>query len=395
MSPKMFWLAVGFGAWGALFAGCSPPSLPSLRDASVEFDAGTEGGGDGIDAGVDAGVEVDRDTAIPDYLSAFGLFEPPIEGQPLQPTERNVRYQLTAALFSDFALKDRTLFFPKGKSARYRAQGVLDFPIGTIITKTFSFVPDFRRPLERQRRIETRVLVRQLDGWEAFPYVWNEQQTDATLAPGGRVYTIQFIDERGAAKQSTYAVPSRNQCLTCHHLRDEGGREVLEPIGPQSMWLSKAARLGGKTQNQLRYLADQGLLQELPAEEPAGQPDPFDPLNASLDSRARAYLAINCGHCHNPKATAGVTSQLFLNVENDSAFNLGKCKRPGSAGGNVGGTFDIVPGSHRTSILWFRLHTEESGKMMPQIGRSLRDERGSQLIADWIDAMPVSSCTSP
>ncbi|WP_255217355.1 hypothetical protein [Myxococcus sp. AM010] len=79
-------------------------------------------------------------------------------------------------------------------------------------------------------------------------------------------------------------------------------------------------------------------------------------------------------------------------MDNTDEFTLGVCKRPGSAGGGVGGEFDIVPGDHSVSILWYRMHTEESGKMMPELGRVLRHDQGSRLIADWIDAMPARAC---
>src|SRR5690606_21602798 len=105
----------------------------------------------------------------------------------------------------------------------------------------------------------------------------------------------------------------------------------------------------------------------------------------ALNHAARDYLDVNCAHCHRPEGAQGVTSQLFLNVENTSAFNLGVCKRPGSAGAGGGGlTFDIVPGDPDASILAFRLQTEDPGAMMPLLGRSLAHDQGVDLIRAWI-----------
>lgn len=57
--------------------------------------------------------------------------------------------------------------------------------------------------------------------------------------------------------------------------------------------------------------------------------------------------------------------------------------------------FDLVPGDHTASILWFRMQTTESGKMMPAIGRALRHAEGADLIAAWIDSLPPRDCNVP
>jgi hypothetical protein len=112
-----------------------------------------------------------------------------------------------------------------------------------------------------------------------------------------------------------------------------------------------------------------------------------------LDHAARSYLEINCAHCHNPRGTQGVTSRLYLDVFNEDLFNLGVCKRPGSAGeGNGGLTYDIVPGNPDESILVFRTETTEVGAMMPLLGRSLRDDPGAAVVRAWVAAMEPQVC---
>ena len=89
----------------------------------------------------------------------------------------------------------------------------------------------------------------------------------------------------------------------------------------------------------------------------------------------------------------GITSQLFLNHDNEDRFHLGVCKRPGSAGAGTGGfVFDIVPGDAATSILYFRTSTDQVGAMMPLLGRSLIHRRGIELLQAWIAAMPAEPC---
>src|SRR5262249_5411271 len=142
--------------------------------------------------------------------------------------------------------------------------------------------------------------------------------------------------------------------------------------------------------NQLDRLVELGMLTGAPA--PADIPAAYDfrPIEtggvaalapAEVEAAARAYLDINCAHCHNPQGVQGMTSQLFLNHDNADAFHLGACKRPGSAGtGNGGLTFDIVPGDPDASILYFRTDTSKVGAMMPLLGRSLTHARGAELL---------------
>ncbi|WP_191263101.1 SO2930 family diheme c-type cytochrome [Comamonas sp. JC664] len=366
-----------------------PPEDSGTPDAG---DAGEDAGTP--DAGADAGTPDAGEVFPPATLSGFGLFTGTPASGGLRPVEGNIPYTLTTPLFSDYSVKTRTLFIPPDTSARYSASEVLDLPVGTIITKTFAFPADLRVPEENVRVIETRVLVRRPGGWEAFPYFWNEAQTEATLANGGRVVRdVRFIGEDGVERRLDYLVPSKNQCLKCHHVQDAQENQVLIPIGVKARYLNRDHDYGGEALNQLQHLANLGRLTGLPPLDSVPRaPDAFNPEEASLEHRARTYLDINCAHCHNPRATSGNTSRLFLNIENTDAFTLGVCKRPGSAGGGVGGEFDIVPGSHSTSILWYRLDTEESGKMMPELGRALRHNQASRLIADWIDAMPPQSC---
>jgi uncharacterized repeat protein (TIGR03806 family) len=202
---------------------------------------------------------------------------------------------------------------------------------------------------------------------------------------------LSFVDPQGSPRSLEYLVPSRNQCLQCHHLVDDGGAQQLVLIGPKARYLNRSNFIDGSEQNQLTYLATAGMLEGLPAAPPQA-PDALDAGAGGLESRARTYLDINCAHCHNVDGTAGRTSRLFLEHGMADLFSLGVCKRPGSAGGSLGGEFDIVPGDHAHSILWHRLATTESGKMMPQIGRALAHAQGVQLIADWIDAMPSEPC---
>src|SRR5574343_64749 len=50
-----------------------------------------------------------------------------------------VPYDLNTPLFTDYAQKLRTIWMPKGVSASYDAENTFNFPVGTIISKTFYY----------------------------------------------------------------------------------------------------------------------------------------------------------------------------------------------------------------------------------------------------------------
>ena len=104
--------------------------------------------------------------------------------------------------------------------------------------------------------------------------------------------------------------------------------------------------------------------------------------------RARAYLDINCGHCHNATGAADTTS-LSLDAQTAADRHLGVCKPPVAAGRGTGDhLFDIVPGHPDDSILPFRMAASEPGVMMPEQGRNTTHREGLDLIRAWIAAMP-------
>ena len=323
-------------------------------------------------------------------------------GQDFQYNEEVIPYDLNTPLFSDYAVKARAIYIPAGTSATYHDNEVLNFPVGTIILKSFYYPEDLRVPEQNKRLLETRVLVHSDSGWKAWPYLWNEDGSDATLHVGGAVLEIELVDYEGVARQANYLVPQRNQCSKCHKLKDDDGIGRIVPIGPKARHLHRDYPYPSGTANQLTMLSSLGKLSDLP---------PLDTMTASFDATgfdqltmsalddatvnkaARDYLDINCAHCHNPKAANGETSQLFLNYDNEDPFHLGVCKLPGSAGkGGFGRTYNIVPGSPDDSILMYRTETEITGAMMPDLGRSLRHNTGADLVYEWILRMPPVGC---
>ncbi len=317
---------------------------------------------------VDAARLVDE-TPAP-TLSAYRLF---VDRGARQPAPGVTRYTLNTPLFSDYAEKFRFAFLPAGTSAQYTAAGVLDFPIGTALVKTFAYPADFRRPDADVRFIETRLLVRRATGWVPLSYVWNAGQTEALLKRAGSRVAVDFIDATGRSRTIDYAVPNTNQCKQCHQ---QGGD--VTPIGPTAGNLNDG--------HQLAEWAALGRLAGLPAEPP--RLPRWDDGSAPVADRARAYLDVNCGHCHSRSGLAS-NSGLYLRFSETGAAAQGIFKRPVAAGRGSGGlSFAIVPGDPDASIIVHRMASNEPGVMMPQFGRSLPHAEGVALVRAYIAAMP-------
>ncbi len=325
----------------------------------------------------------------------------------LELNTRVVPYDLNTPLFSDYAHKLRTVWLPKVKTGQYSPSGAFEFPIGTIITKTFYYpraeggsgklavrrtydqASDFAGEgldLANVQLVETRLLVRRASGWVALPYVWNAAQTDAGLARAGDAIPLELVADDGRREDITYVVPNANQCKGCH--ASNHTTRQLQPLGPTARHLNRDYAYANGTENQLLHLQKFGYLTGLPrgVEWPrnANWMDADEPLEA----RARAYLDVNCGHCHNPHGPAK-TSGLWLDAATKDPMRLGLCKPPVAAGQGTGDfTFDIVPGHPEKSILTYRMESTDPGAMMPELGRAAPHVEGIALVTKWIAAWP-------
>lgn len=315
-----------------------------------------------------------------------------------------IPYDLNTPLFSDYAHKLRTVWMPPGTSAKYQPTESFDFPVGTVITKTFYYplakgagrhssavtrtYDQVRLPLalDQVRLVETRVLVRREGGWQALPYVWNAAQTDAELARTGDAKALELVAEDGSREAFTYVVPNENQCAGCHVV--DLKTKQIAPIGAKARHLNRDYVYGELSENQLTHWAKIGYLEGAPEASHAPKNADWRDAKLALDSRARAYLDINCGHCHNPKGPANTTA-LDLSIFATGDRYLGVCKPPVAAGRGTGDHFfDLVPGKPDDSILPFRMQSSEPGVMMPEQGRTTTHTEGVALMKQWISEMP-------
>jgi len=339
------------------------------------------GGGGGDDAGDEVcsiapgeGPAVLGDGPMCTYLSSYRLFTD-IPGQ--VPAAGVTPYLLNTPLFSDYTDKHRFLWIPPGETIQWSDVDTLDLPVGTLIAKTFAYLDDLRVPTGGRRLLETRILTRRATGWEGAAYVHDAATGDAVITSGAKTIDVTWIHDDGLPRTNAYVVPSKNQCKNCHDEHDE----VTTPIGPKARHLNR--------DGQLEALIARGVLVGAPADPLTWPRSPVfdDPSTGTVDERARAWLDINCAHCHNPTGAARV-SGLDLSIGQTEMFQLGVCKPPVAAGQGSGGReWGIVPGMPDASILVYRIESTEADVKMPELGRNLVHTEGVAVVREWITGM--------
>jgi uncharacterized repeat protein (TIGR03806 family) len=323
-----------------------------------------------------------------EFLSQYNFFKGTLNQ--LLPNERIMPYDLISPLFSDYAKKARFIYLPDGKTIDYNEDKVLQLPVGACLIKNFYYPADFRQPEGSRRIIETRLLVHRNEGWDAVEYIWNDEQTEAHLEVAGDLKRVSWIHDDGTKREIDYIIPNKNQCKSCHWING-----AITPIGPKVRNMNKDCAYTDGKHNQLKELAAVGFLQGVPADvSKCPRVANYLDTTADLNDRARAYLDVNCGHCHNPGGPA-YTSGLYLNYENKDREHLGFCKTAVSAGRGTGNfAVDILPGDPAHSIMPFRMASTDPGIKMPELGRTTVHTEGVELISKWI-AMQTGTCTTP
>lgn len=312
-------------------------------------------------------------------LSTYGFFSG--EMNELFPIPEVVFYQPASSLFTDHASKRRFVFIPDGKKALLD-EDELYLPTGTILIKNFYYPSDFRQPDGKRQIIETRLMIHEENGWQAYPYIWNESQTDAVLKVVGGEFEVKYVDLQGEEQLINYLVPNKNQCKSCHNKS-----EILSPIGFQVKHLNHVIDYATGSSNQLQHLAESGKLDGLQEVTDYHAMVNYEDDRQALNDRAMAYLDINCAHCHNAQGPAS-TSGLFLTYDQRDPMKLGINKTPVAAGSGAGSfKFDISPGKPHESILIHRMNSTQVGVAMPELGRTTVDEKGVELIKAWIAEM--------
>jgi uncharacterized repeat protein (TIGR03806 family) len=311
-------------------------------------------------------------------LSEYQFFQGALKD--LEPEFGVIPYNLNAPLFTDYAKKKRFIWMPNNTKATYIDDNVsLDFPIGTIIIKNFYY--DNVLPNDETKIIETRLMIRKNEGWSFANYVWNNEQNEALFDLSGSSVAIQW-QENGKLNSVQYRIPSGAKCLTCHKIQ-----ETPQPIGPKPRNLNLVYDYTEGSENQLTKFIKLGYLENTLPTNIVALPN-YNNTDESLDLRVRAYLDVNCAHCHSEGTHCAYRPMRFDFISTEDFTNIGVCvDAETDLGFNLGHI--VEPGDARNSVLHFRINSLEPSTRMPLLGRTLRHKQGVDLIEEWIETLNV------
>ena len=318
---------------------------------------------------------------FPDQLSETGLFSS-VEGR--VPVSGVIPYSINAEPWEDGARSERVIALPGSPTLAVHTTedlqlgivpGAWAFPPDTVFAKTLS-LPLVSGDAIVWRPVETQVLHMNRDTWRAYAYAWNDEATDAMLVPAegsSRVYTVADMADGGVPREQTWRISGRTECVVCHTTRAGS----IHGFKPEQ--LNRDHNFGSVTDNQLRTYVHIGLI-----DSPQGQrsiPSPDDP-SADLHSRARAYLHINCGHCH--LQGGGGTAHFKLLFDEPLLQPALVSNRPTQGSFGIPAAKVVNCAHPYQSVLLYRMAKLGPGRM-PRAGSGRVDETGIRLIRNWIE----------
>lgn len=323
---------------------------------------------------------------FPRRLSETGLFA---SLEKLTPATGVFPYSIAVEPWADYAVASRAIAIPGDGHAvgSDNAAGKWSFPEGSVLVKTLSLPMEQGNP-KSLRRIETQLLQRAGEAWNAYSYEWNEEQTDATLVDSqgaNREYNIIDATAPGGRRMQPWRFYGRVECLICHNT------SAGYTLGMRSPQLNVEQDYDGIRDNQLRTLQHIGVLSTSQNEKRAGLggrpplPDPYDE-SLPVNVRTRSYLDANCAHCHSRHNGGTAVVEFPFNHTLKETRALGA--RPSLGTFGLDAPHIVYPGDPYRSVLFYRMSTHSAARM-PRLGSRTVDPRGVDLIYRWIRELSV------
>ncbi len=359
-------------------------------------------------------IATDTNTPFPRRLSETGLFDSLTAHTP---TRGVVPFSINAPMWTDLATAERWLGLPGDASivlhnesktvagSMFRRR--MDFPTDSVLMKTLSLELVLGDPATK-RKIETQLLHFNGYDWRGYSYRWNAEQTDAELVEAaGATATFDITDKTapGGQRRQTWRFHSRADCIRCHNPWAEFclAFNVAQLNRPSEVAGIQTGndRENHDSLNQLDKLFRLGVLRHVPPQVAANDPfavveqplppdqqprlsDPYDQA-ADLDHRARAYLHVNCAHCH--RFNGGGAAKIYVPFDKPIYQTEALGTRPTQGTFGIHDAMIIAPGDPHRSVLYFRMAKAGPGHM-PHLGSQFIDRQGLALIRDWIHELP-------
>ena len=325
--------------------------------------------------------QTDQSVYFPHRLSETGLFEAIAEHRL---NSSVVRYEIGAPSWHDGARAQRFFYVAGGSKIGANESGGWSFPQSSVVIQTLS-LPSGLLGKERDLRVETRLLVNRGREWSAYSYLWNRNQTDASLVERSGL-TVDLEEHFGvnpSIGKKIWSIPSRSACYGCHNFN----RNTV--LGLTTLQLKSHVPVEDE-ETQLDRWESEGRL--LLKKKSLGTVDSnekllVDPHDSSkpLEQRVRSYLHANCGNCHVGGGNGGGSKlNLQYHVPIESTGMLDSFPEHSDYG--LSNARIVAPGFPQRSILLRRISSEDGGKM-PPLGRSHVDQAAIKMISDWISGL--------
>jgi hypothetical protein len=312
-----------------------------------------------------------RPPEAPQRLSQTGLYAPGT----LTIDPHNRPYSPQYPLWTDGAVKRRWIRLPEGSAIDARDDEEWKFPVGTKFWKEFVF---------DGRRVETRLIWRaREDAWVFATYIWNEEQSEALLAPSGGV---RHAAATGAGAR--HSIPSLDDCHACHEKNNILGFTALQlstdrdPLAPHAEALQPDMVT-------VKTLVQEQRLRPMRSDLISGPPRIM--ADTPVERAAIGYLSSNCGICHRSGAAIDTNLRLRPSARGDAEVVLDVLKSapvsweiPSVAEGR---TRFVTPGHPELSSIMARMRSRRPSTQMPPLGTAVVDRDASELIAAWIREM--------
>ncbi|WP_299098315.1 hypothetical protein [uncultured Winogradskyella sp.] len=296
----------------------------------------------------------------------------------LEPSPGVIPYTLNSSLFSNYAQKKRFLWMPNNSKASYIADDQnLQFPVGAILIKNFYY--NNVLPENNTQIIETRLMIKKQEGWIFANYKWNTAQTEAILDMDGSTIDVQWLLDN-EVQSVQYRIPSGPECHTCHKVL-----ETPKPIGPKPRNLNLSYNYSDGSSNQLDKLVDLGYLENTLPNIIDKLPN-YNDSDETLELRVRAYVDVNCAHCHSEETHCAYRPLRFDFSDTHNPTNLGVCVEADTDLGFDLGHI-VESGDARNSVLYYRISSVEPSDRMPLLARSFVHKEGAELIEEWINTL--------
>ncbi|MBW8887994.1 MAG: hypothetical protein JF616_09585 [Fibrobacteres bacterium] len=274
-----------------------------------------------------------RDTAaIPKTLSALGLYAvTPGKNAALIP--QALRYEVNVPQWSDGARKRHWVILKTGRHIAFTEKDdYWGYPDSAVFVEELSIDTI---PGDSSSRVlwETRVLFNKIDsldpnsigGWHGVSYKWRKNQQDAD-----RVDLIHGKDDsipvwpNGTGSGKSRAIkkwhfPTIYQCWVCHRTNTADTVHERSVLGFFTAQLNRPAPDSAGL-NQLDWFFSKGILA---GSKPAAWNDSphwrgIEDSGASVDLRARSYIAANCSGCHGRR---GISAGAAMGVMDNFDFH--------------------------------------------------------------------------